>query len=140
MGPLDGAWWPRSADPVAELPPLIRAVEVSRGRITHLMLQAEGWRSQPRRMTVDGRVIRLGWFTSGPAGLLTTTNSGRDRVDLLVVPPTLSKAAAAAAMAAASDPTNTLRTPEILAAVNTTDPAALDRWESDGGHLRTAAA
>ncbi|WP_390623941.1 DUF5994 family protein [Fodinicola feengrottensis] len=62
MGPLDGAWWPRSADPVAELPPLIRAVEVSRGRITHLMLQAEGWRS-PAAADDRGR-------PSDPAGLV----------------------------------------------------------------------
>jgi len=46
---LDGAWWPRSADPVAELPALIRAVQVSRGYLSKTSIDpnAEGrWESE----------------------------------------------------------------------------------------------
>lgn len=143
---LDGAWWPRSADPVAELPALIRAVQVHRGHLSHLLLHADGWDSTPRRLHVDGRVIRLAWFTSGPVGLLTTICPGRDRVDLLVLPPDTPADRAEIAMAAAADAGNTMPAPEILAAIHktsinttATDRNAESRWESDG-HLRHPAA
>lgn len=139
---LDGAWWPRSADPVAELPALIRAVQLSRGYLSHLMLHADGWDSTPRRIDVDGHVVRVAWFTSGPAGLLTTTCHGRDRVDLLVVPPGTADGPAEVAMAAAADATNTMRAPEILAAITQipADRSAVTRWESEGGRTHHSAA
>ena len=33
---LDGGWWPRSADPAAELPGLILAIEERHGPITRI--------------------------------------------------------------------------------------------------------
>ena len=77
---LDGGWWPRSADPAAELPGLILAIEERHGPITRIMLGRVGWdASRPRRLRVDGpagsRVVRLGWFGTMPAGLLTATAS-----------------------------------------------------------------
>lgn len=144
---LDGAWWPRSADPVAELPALIRAVQMSRGYLSHLMLHADGWDSTPPRLSVDGHVVRVVWFTSGPVGLLTTTCHGRDRVDLLVVPPTTADGPAEVAMAAAVDAANTMRAPEILAAITQktitqaqSDRSAVSRWESEGGQRQHPAA
>src|ERR1700739_2190822 len=44
---LDGGWWPRSADPAAELPGLISAIDDRRGRVTRVMLGPAGWDSQP---------------------------------------------------------------------------------------------
>lgn len=35
---LDGGWWPRSAEPAAELPALILAIEERHGPITRIML------------------------------------------------------------------------------------------------------
>jgi hypothetical protein len=35
---LDGGWWPRSAEPAAELPGLILAIEDRHGPITRIML------------------------------------------------------------------------------------------------------
>jgi hypothetical protein len=46
---LDGGWWPRSGDPAAELPGLIRAIDDRCGRVARLMLGPAGWDSQPRR-------------------------------------------------------------------------------------------
>src|SRR6185437_2285233 len=41
---LDGGWWPRSADPAAELPGLILALNERHGRITtRVMLGTAGW-------------------------------------------------------------------------------------------------
>jgi hypothetical protein len=138
---LDGAWWPRSNDPVAELPGLILALDHRRGPVTRVMLGYAGWSSRPLRLAVAGRVIRLGWFTSLPAGLLTAICVDRDRVDLLVVRPDADAAVADAAMALAADPTNTLRTPDIVPTAvsrlaTRTEVEARNGWESEGGHLR----
>lgn len=91
---LDGGWWPRSSDPVAELPGLILALGDRSGPVTRLMLGLAGWDSRPRRLDLAGRVVRLGWFTTQPVGLLTAICATGDRVDLLVVPPDTGAAAA----------------------------------------------
>jgi hypothetical protein len=84
---LDGGWWPHSTDPVAELPGLVLATDRLRGPVTRLVLSAAGWDEHPRRLGVTGRILRLGYFTSQPAALLTALcGHNGDRVDLLVVP------------------------------------------------------
>ena len=105
---LDGGWWPRSADPAAELPGLILAIEERHGPITRIMLGGADWdASRPRRLRVDGpagsRVVRLGWFETMPAGLLTAT-ARAGRTDLLTVPPYTGEPAARAAMDQAPRP------------------------------------
>jgi hypothetical protein len=114
---LDGGWWPRSTDPGEELPGLILALNARIGRVTQVLLGAAGWERPPRRLTVAGRAVRLGWFASQPIGLLTAIDSNGDRVDLLVVPPDTGAASAAAAMAIAANAANRLHAPEILAAM-----------------------
>jgi hypothetical protein len=86
---LDGAWWPRTTDAEAELPSLLEALGGSRGQITHVLLGATEWDVPHRRRLGPGRAAaRLGWYTSQPAGVVTImTEFGRDRFDLLVVPP-----------------------------------------------------
>src|SRR5581483_3986324 len=64
---LDGGWWPRSADPAAELPGLILALDERHGPVTQIMLGSAGWdASRPGRLRVDDpvgrRVVRLGWY------------------------------------------------------------------------------
>ncbi|XVQ11592.1 DUF5994 family protein [Spirillospora sp. CA-255316] len=136
--PLDGGWWPRSTDPVAELPGLILALQAGpqadgaaddHGRITHVMLRVADWDGRPRRLCVDGpagaRVVRLSWFDTLPAGLLTAIYADGGRVDLLTVPPSTSHAAARSAMELAAHDTNRLPAPELLAALVTpAGPAA----------------
>lgn len=138
---LDGGWWPRSADPLAELPGLIGAIDDRCGPVTRLMLGPAGWDSQPRRLGTAGRVIHVGWFPGQPVGLLTAFCGGNDRVDLLVVPPGTAEADALAAMDLAAQADNHLRAPDILTAV-TGRPASpaetepeLSVWESEGGRL-----
>src|ERR1700734_3054733 len=72
---LDGGWWPRSADPAAELPGLILALDKRHDRVARVMLGTADWdASRPSRIRVGGpagsRVVRVGWFASMPAGLL----------------------------------------------------------------------
>ena len=119
---LDGGWWPRSADPAAELPGLILALDERYGPVTKIMLGVADWdSSRPRRLRIDGpagrRVMRLGWFATMPAGLLTVIYAGGHRTDLLIIPPDTSEQAAEAAMEQATQAGNRSRTPALLAAM-----------------------
>jgi hypothetical protein len=138
---LDGGRRPRSADPVAELPGLIGAIDDRCGRVTRLMLGPAGWDSQPRRLGTAGRMVRLGWFPGQPAGLLTTFCGSNDRVDLLVIPPGTAEADALTAMDLAARAGNRFHARDILTAVTgrpapaaETEPG-LSVWESEGGRL-----
>lgn len=152
-GPLDGGWWPRSADPAAELPGLILAVEKLHGRISRVMLGTAGWNaSRPSRLRVDQagrRAVRLGWFASMPAGLLTVISASGERTDLVTIPPDTGEQVAAAAMRQAAQAGNREHAPAILAAITAAGRPAADgttreegestqpgigEWED--GHLR----
>ncbi|WP_052745752.1 DUF5994 family protein [Allosalinactinospora lopnorensis] len=134
---LDGGWWPRSNDPVAELPGLILALDDYRGPIHHIMLGAAGWKSRPHLLEVAGRAIRLAWFTSMPADSLTAISANGARVDLLVVPPGVSMPTAWAAIGLAAQHANITHAPDLITAADRLllppDTAAETDWESEGG-------
>ena len=147
--PLDGGWWPRSADPAAELPGLIVALDKLHGRVTRVMLGTADWNaSRPRRLQVSeagNRVVRLGWFTTMPAGLLTAIYANGQRTDLVTIPPHTSEQDAAAAMEQAARPGNREHAPALLAAIaaaagstprKDAESKQLGTWEWEGGHLR----
>jgi hypothetical protein len=119
---LDGAWWPRTTDAEAELPPLLEALGGLRGEITHVLLGATEWDlPHPRRLAPGRAGARLGWFTSQPAGVVTImTEFGQDRFDLLVVPPDTARDEAEAAMSAAADADDNSRASELLAGTRRT--------------------
>jgi hypothetical protein len=119
---LDGAWWPRSADAATEVPPLVDALAGKRGEITHVLLRAADWAlPHPRDVRAGGRLVRLGWYTSQPAGLVTiVTGFDQDRFDLFVVPPAATAASAKIALDTAAGPGSHGRAGELLAAVETT--------------------
>jgi hypothetical protein len=134
---LDGGWWPRSTDPVAELPGLVLALDKLRGPVTRLLLSAEGWDSRPRRLTVAGRVVRIGYFASQPTSLLTALYHN-GRVDLLIVPHDTARRTADEAMALAATTSNLVHAHHILPAVSklhATETDGVDVWETEGGHL-----
>ena len=138
---LDGGWWPRSADPVAELPGLVLAIDKLRGPVTRLVLSADGWDSHPpRRLGVAGRVLRLGYFTSQPTSLLTALCANGDRVDLLVVPPDTASRIADAALVLAATTSNLVHAQHILLAASAPYPRGADSggedvWEAEDGRL-----
>jgi hypothetical protein len=140
---LDGGWWPRSTDPVAELPGLVLAIDKVRGPVTRLVLSADGWEVHPRRLSVAGRILRLGYFISQPVALLTALcGDTGDRVDLLIVPPETDAGTADAAMVLAASTGNLVHAQHILVAAMTARPhdedsGSEDVWETDGGRLRT---
>jgi hypothetical protein len=49
---LDGAWWPRSTDPVAELPGLVLAIDALHGPVKRLMLNRldDTWEGEGGRL------------------------------------------------------------------------------------------
>ncbi|MFF4879449.1 DUF5994 family protein [Micromonospora sp. NPDC000668] len=137
---VDGGWWPRSWDPVAELPGLVLALSERYGRIRHIMLNIHTWDSRIRRLTVGPDVVRIGWFDTLDPALLVATTGRDDQVDLLVVPPATTPATAERALATAADPANLRHAPDILAAGPTpqqattttgSDPYAV--WDNEGG-------
>jgi hypothetical protein len=135
---LDGGWWPRSTDPVAELPGLVLAIDAVHGPVTRLVLAADGWDSHPTRLGVAGRVLRLGYFSSQPSSLLTALCANGDRVDLLVVPPDTPAGAADAAMIVAASTSNRIHAQHILVSASTpkrqTSDAAEAPWRPTGVH------
>lgn len=137
---LDGGWWPRSWDPVAELPGLVLALTERHGRIRHIMLNIHTWDSRIRRLAVGPDVVRIGWFDTLDPALLIATTGRDDQVDLLVVPPGTTPEAAERALATAADPTNLRHAPDILTtgptppdATTTTGSDAYAVWDNEGG-------
>lgn len=113
-GMLDGGWWPYSTDPLAELPALIAALDAQVGTVHRIVFNGQLWQGTPRRITVGGHTVRLGW--NGPSDIheMSVSGAGRDRLDLLVVPPETSAAAAEAAMATAARSDNGSHATAIL--------------------------
>jgi hypothetical protein len=100
---LDGAWWPRSRDLTHELSALADVLDPLWGRITRIAVNPRYWPIIPRKIFVNGHVVKVGWFTSEQDPhkiLLLSFTAGR--WDLLVIPPETSAPSAARLMAAAS--------------------------------------
>jgi hypothetical protein len=139
---LDGAWWPRSRTTVTELTNLIITLDDRQVPATRMMLNPQAWDEHPYRLSVAGRTVRLGWFTTLDANLLIVTTGIDRRVDLLVIPPAASAAFAGAAATMATEGDPKLRAAAIMAAVSTRapgkprgQPPAEDVWESEGGRI-----
>ncbi|MFB9319449.1 DUF5994 family protein [Cryptosporangium minutisporangium] len=113
-GMLDGGWWPYSTDPLAELPALITALDARVGTVYRIVLNEKHWQSTPRRITVSGHTVRLGWHGPTDVHEISVSGAGRDRLDLLVVPPDTSEASAEAAMAVAARGSNSSHGTSIL--------------------------
>jgi len=121
-GLLDGGWWPRTNDPAAELRALIPQLDERHGRIIRVMLGTADWDgARPRLLSFScprgRRVVKLGWFDSMPAGLLTAISASGERTDLVTIPPQAGEEAASAAMRQAVKAGNHEHSPAILAAI-----------------------
>ncbi|GAB3209682.1 STAS domain-containing protein [Marinactinospora thermotolerans] len=141
---LDGGWWPRSGNPVAELPGLVLALDEYRGTVQRLELSATGWRSRPELLEVAGRAIRLSWSLSTPSDLLVAIGSTGARTRLLVVPPGVNDFVAHSAMEIAAQTTNTDQAAQIMDTASLAPRPPLSSpetdWESEGGTLYAAGA
>jgi hypothetical protein len=88
-------------------------------------LNLDAWDRAPRRIAVDGRQVRVGWFQTMDPHMIGVTKAFQDRLALLVVPPQATTAAAGIAMAMAADPTSNARPADILAAAGAEDSALM---------------
>ncbi|TXS49869.1 DUF5994 family protein [Streptomyces sp. t39] len=138
-GPLDGAWWPRSRDLTAEIPPLVAALDERYGRITRVTVNPVRWPVVPRKVVATGHTVHVGWFTEQDPDKVILLVHTAGRCDLLVIPPETEPAAAARLMAAAAAPGSV-----VTARVLLSDEAVTGRrmhearrgedvWETDGG-------
>jgi hypothetical protein len=138
---LDGAWWPRSWDPAAELPGLVVALAARYGRIWQMMLNGGAWDVRFKRLQVGPVVVRMGWFASLDRALVIAITARGDQIDLLVVPPSASPATAERAMTAAADPRNLMHASEILGAKPASSRGVANGreshavWDNEGGSV-----
>jgi hypothetical protein len=85
---FDGAWWPRTRDLAAEVPELVAELERRGVRIERFTYALDAWEPAPRKLVVNGRVVRTGGFRSmDPQVVCIVWHGGQRRSDLLVVPP-----------------------------------------------------
>jgi hypothetical protein len=120
---LDGAWWPRSRDLTAELPPLTAVLDARWERITRVTVNPTHWPAIPRKVPVAGHDVHVGWFKEeqDPHQLmLVSFRVGR--WDLLVIPPGTPAAMARWLMAAAADPLRTSTGSQLIE----------EAWRRDG--------
>lgn len=102
--PIDGAWWPRSYDLLAELPRLLAGLPRAWGNIGSVTVNGPMWAAPPGRMLVANQVVRLHRsLTASAPHTVVLLAPGRGRWDLLVVPPDTPEEAAGPLMAAAVD-------------------------------------
>jgi hypothetical protein len=85
---FDGAWFPRTRDLAVEVPELIAELNRRGVRVERFTYALDAWSPAPRKLVVQGRVVRTGGFRSMDPGVVCLTwAAGNRRADLLVVPP-----------------------------------------------------
>jgi hypothetical protein len=139
-GFVDGGWWPRSRDLPAELPALLAVLAVRLGPVESVSYNLDAWGPTPRKITLDGRLVRLAGYRSQHPATIEVLSAGH-RVTLLVVPPEATPEAAHGSLMAAGRRANTDRIDALLLASNAdsaddADEVAQQRWELDGGPVR----
>lgn len=139
---VDGGWWPHSHDLVSELGSLLSAVEAAGyGAIRRVTYNPEVWDEAPRRIVINGQLIKLGAFHTQPDSLVTLmTNSGWGNIDLVAIPSDTDQRVAGRALHMAGDEHDMHRSNEILELAEETtaegpaESPATERWDSEGGH------
>ena len=143
-GYVDGGWWPRSRDLAAELKTLLPAVAARLGLVERVSYHLSDWDPTVRKIHLDGSLVRLAGYRTQHPNTVDLV-SARQVFTLLVVPPHTSPDSARRALTAAAGADNTDRieklleatlTPQVVRMANGETPAAEQRWESEGGHLR----
>ena len=147
---VDGGWWPRSRDLIAELPALLTALDAAGyGEVCRVSYALTAWDGHPpRRSAMLNRVVKLGGFQSqDPAEIGLVDSSGWKRITLVVVPPGTDPAVARRALTMAGLSGDQHRAGEILGLAHHTsapahaiksacvDELAAACWDSEGGRV-----
>jgi hypothetical protein len=135
-GFVDGGWWPRSRNLPAELPALLAVLAVRMGPVESVSYNLDTWGPTPRRITYDGRLVRLAGYRSQHPATIDLL-SANHRVTLLVVAPGAAPESAHGALKAAGHRGNTDRVDALLRAESASgaadDEVAQQQWDLDGG-------
>jgi len=123
-GFIDAAWWPHTHDLTVEIPPLMDVLWTAGRDINRVTYYLHAWDPAPRRLQIDGRSVRLGGFTVGDPNTITLSDAwGRERVDILVIPPDTEPARAQRILELAGESDGGYRADEILERAAETPPA-----------------
>ena len=115
-GHIDAAWWPRSHDLRAELPALLDVLWTADRDITRVTYNLAAWDPAPRRVKIDGRIVRLGGFGSSDKHTVRLSDAWRrEVVDIVVVDPDTAPDEADRIFALASTSGNPGNAEQILA-------------------------
>ena len=126
-GFIDAAWWPRSRDLTTEVPPLLDVLWTAAREITRITYNIAAWDPAPRRMRIEGRLVRLGGFTtSDPVTVRLSDAGGAERIDILVIAPTTDAALAQRVLLLASQADSPYRAAEILTRAGYSDASGPD--------------
>lgn len=133
VGAVDGAWWPRTTNPLAEFPALIAGIELRRGPVDRVAFSSIAWDDAPDRIVVADAPIKLEGFRSLDRRTVLVSGVNWRRMVLLVIPPHADDQAALAAIALAASGDNTDQATQILIA------SGVERWAGadDRGRLPT---
>ena len=135
-GYVDGAWWPRSRDLTTELPALLVALTARLGCGARVAFNLTAWAHAPRRIKIDGRVVRLEGFRTLDEHIVDVSAPNGQRARLLVVPPETPPTTAQRALVTASQPGNS---DSVLIKPSSAPHGGHDgaeaRWEADGGRV-----
>lgn len=85
-GFIDGGWWPYSNDLVAELPALLDVFWTASRDVVHVSYNLDLWDAAPRRLTVEGRRVRLAGFRGqNPLTVFLSDSRHGDTAELLLI-------------------------------------------------------
>jgi hypothetical protein len=113
-GYVDGAWWPHSADLMAELPDLLSVLSVRLGPIGRVLYNVNEWGKPPAKFATGGRTVRLDGYRLQPVNTVEVLGLNRNKIVLLAVSPHADPDQAHAIMMAAAGPNNASTVESLL--------------------------
>lgn len=122
-GCFDGAWWPRSRDPVAEFSALVSSIAAGLGRVERIGFNPAAWDLAPARLAHGPDLVRLAGFFGLQQHTVVVIGPRIHHLTLLVIPPEADPAAAERALAATSAQDSTDSAQLILSDSGVTGPA-----------------
>lgn len=86
---IDGAWWPRSTNLVAELPALLSTLAERLGHVVMVGFLRNGWTNTPPEIDIAGQTIELlGFDSAEPASVILIGNDGHHLTLRVIAPGT----------------------------------------------------
>lgn len=108
LGPVDGAWWPRSRELTSEVVDLVDHFPQEVGRIQRLLFSPPDWdaapgTAHPRRIQAARGPVKIGSFPRDDTHLIIVKMASGERLQLLVIPSQTTPDVAERALSRAAD-------------------------------------